>query len=132
MQEASKPIPDFQSIMLPLLSLLNDGQPHRMAELTNQIGDQFELTDSQRIEPLPSGQPRLANRVAWARTYMGRAGLLESVARGSVRITERGRTLLDERPTRIDTRLLSRYPEFVAFRDRTTPAANPSADLAGC
>ncbi len=99
----------------------------RMADLTDQIGDQFQLNDGKRIEPHPSGQPRLANRVAWARTYMGRAGLLESVSRGSVRITERGRALLAEGPPRIDSRLLGRYPEFVAFRDRSTPAADSSS-----
>src|SRR6266581_2063353 len=55
--------------MLPLLRLLADGQQHRMPNLTDQIADQLHLTDSERAEPLPSGQPRLANRVAWARTY---------------------------------------------------------------
>jgi restriction system protein len=114
-------VPDFQSIMLPLLRQLNDGQAHHMSDLTDQIADHFTLTEVERVEPLPSGQPRLANRVAWARTYMGRAGLLERVARGTIRITERGRALLAEQPSRIDSGVLSRYPEFVAFRERSAP-----------
>jgi restriction system protein len=126
MQELTTPIPNFQSVMLPLLALLNDGQPHRTVDLINQIGEQFQLTEGQVMERLPSGQPRLANRVGWARTYMGRAGLVESVARGSVRITERGKELLAERPERIDTRLLTRYPEFVAFQARSATAPEPT------
>jgi restriction system protein len=128
MQESTTAIPDYQSIMLPLLTLLNDDQAHRTADLINQVGDEFQLTDAQRLEQLPSGQPRLANRVGWARTYMARAGLMETVSRGSVRITQRGKALLGEGPVRIDNRSLSRYPEFVAFRDRTAPAVDVPAD----
>src|SRR6266699_2047950 len=130
MHESTAAIPDYQSIMLSLLKLLNDDQAHRTADLISQIGDEFQLTNAQRLEQLPSGQPRLANRVGWARTYMARAGLMETVARGSVRITERGKTLLGEAPARIDNRFLSRYPEFVAFRDRTAPTVDvPDAQV---
>jgi restriction system protein len=127
MNESTMAIPDYQSIMLPLLKLLNDDQAHRTVDLINQVGDEFQLSNGERLERLPSGQPRLANRVGWARTYMARAGLMETVARGSVRITERGRAVLAEGPVRIDNRFLSRYPEFVAFRDRT-PAVDVPAD----
>lgn len=114
------PVPDFQSITLPLLQLLKDGAAHRLSDVTEQIADQFQLTEAERSELLPSGQRRLLNRVAWARTYMGKAGLLEGVGRGSMRITPRGQELLAEHPSRIDIRLLSRYPEFVTFRERST------------
>jgi restriction system protein len=119
------PVPDFQSIMLPLLRLLQDGQPHRLADVTERIAEQFQLTEPERGELLPSGQRRLLNRVAWARTYMAKAGLLESVGRGSMRLTERGRAVLADNPPRIDIRLLSRYPEFVAFRERSAPSDAP-------
>jgi len=92
--------------MLPLLRLVTDGEPHRLVDLVEQIGDAFQLTEPDRAERLPSGQERLLNRVAWARTYMAKAGLLEGVGRGSVRITDRGRSLLAEKPQRIDMRVL--------------------------
>jgi restriction system protein len=53
MQESATAIPDYQSIMLPLLKLLNDDQAHRTADLINQVADEFQLTDAQRLEQLP-------------------------------------------------------------------------------
>jgi restriction system protein len=128
MHESTTAMPDYQSIMLPLLKLLSDAEAHRTVDLINQVGDEFQLTDDQRLERLPSGQARLASRVGWARTYMARAGLMETVARGSVRLTERGKAVLAEGSARIDNRFLSRYPEFVAFRDRTAPAVDVPGD----
>ncbi len=120
------PVPDFQSITLPLLQLLRNGDTQRLSDLTERLADQFQLTESERSELLPSGQRRLLNRVAWARTYMAKAGLLEGVERGSMRITDRGRALLAEHPPRIDMRLLSRYPGFVAFRERSAAGEAPA------
>jgi restriction system protein len=102
--------------MLPLLRLVEDGESHRLGDLVEQIGVEFQLSDAERSERLPSGQKRLLNRVAWARTYMAKAGLLEGTARGSVRITARGKALLAENPPRIDMRLLNRYPEYRTFK----------------
>ena len=115
-------VPDFQTIMLPLLQAVGDRQIHRVADLIDRLADEFRLTEAERAERLPSGRtPRFTNRVAWARTYLGKAGLLEAPARGAVRITERGSQLLAERPARIDLRFLTRYPEIVAFRQRSDP-----------
>src|SRR5439155_14663179 len=112
-------IPDFQSIMLPFLRAVADEQPHRYGEIRDSLEQSLGLTDVDRRERLPSGQQgRFANRVAWARTYLAKAGLVENPVRGTVRLTERGRTLLDQNPTRVDMRLLNRYPEFVSFRAR--------------
>lgn len=113
-------IPDYQSLMLPLLQAIADEQPHRLADLIEQLADQCELSQRERSELLPSGKGLLfANRVGWARTYLGKAGLLENPARGYVRLTERGTSLLAEQPNSVDNHLLMRYAEFVAFRDRT-------------
>ena len=59
MNESTMAIPDYQSIMLPLLKLLNDDQAHRTVDLINQVGDEFQLSNGERLERLPSGQPRL-------------------------------------------------------------------------
>lgn len=111
------PIPDFQSLMLPLLKSLADGAEHSMRDVIAQLAEEFSLTGEERRELLPSGQQSIFdNRVGWARTYMKKAGLLESPRRGWVRITPRGMAVLEQRPERIDISLLDRFEEFRVFR----------------
>lgn len=80
---------------------------------------------------LPSGSAPLFNsRIAWARTYLKQAGLLESPRRGFFRITDRGRAELAENPPRIDINLLDKFEEFRAFRTRRrdpTPTGMPES-----
>lgn len=92
-------VPDFQSVMLPLLKILGDGEEHRLHEVISTLADQFDLTDGEKRELLPSGrQAKFDNRVAWARTYMKKAGLLESTGRSKFRISDRGLAVLRENP----------------------------------
>ncbi|HLB30321.1 MAG TPA: winged helix-turn-helix domain-containing protein, partial [Gammaproteobacteria bacterium] len=85
-------IPDYQTIMLPLLRLSGDGVIHNFRAAVEALSREFQLTDDERRELLPSGkQPTFDNRVGWARTYMAKAGLLDSPKRGQFRITDRGR-----------------------------------------
>lgn len=110
------PIPDYQDFMLPLLEALTDGNERRIRDLTGCLADRFGLTDTERQEVLPSGQQTyVANRVAWAKTYLKKAGLLESPARGIVRITDQGRKVLADRPAEIDTEFLKRFQSFKGF-----------------
>jgi restriction system protein len=112
-------IPDYQTIMLPLLNLASDGQEHRFRDAVEQLALHFELTDSERSELLPSEtSPVFDNRVGWARTYLKQAGLLQSPKRGVFRITEPGLALVAEKPDRISVDLLDRYAAFQAFRTR--------------
>lgn len=111
-------VPDFQSLMLPLLRLASDGQERSLAEARGELAAQLQLSDEDLVERLPSGQLRLANRVAWARFYLTEAGLLTATKRAHFAITDRGRAVLAERPTRIDSKYLERYPEFAQFRSR--------------
>ncbi|MCO6456826.1 MAG: restriction endonuclease [Pirellulaceae bacterium] len=112
-------IPDFQSLFLPLLQFLSDGQEHSLRDATEALADTFNLTEGERQELIPSGTNRqIVNRVGWAKTYLKEAGLLESVRRGVIRITHVGQQLLTENPVRIDMKFLERYPAFVQFRDR--------------
>lgn len=109
-------VPDYQTLMLPLLKLLEDKQEHSLRQAVDTLADQFNLTDNERKELLPSGQQLVFNnRVGWARTYMKKAGLLESSQRGYFRITARGLGLLRESPARIDRRLLEQFEEFRNF-----------------
>lgn len=111
-------IPDFQSIMLPLLELAGDGEVHSIHEAVEVLADHFSLSEEERTKLLPSGQqPRFYNRVGWARTYLKKAGLLEDPRRGHFRITTRGKEVLDRRPSKIDRRFLRQFPEYVEFRN---------------
>lgn len=113
------PIPDYESAMLPLLQLASDGVEHRFRDVVEQLAIQFELTDAERAEMLPSGTaPLFDNRIGWARTYLKQAGLLESPKRGLFKITDRGRAVLSSMPPRIDAGFLDQFEEFRAFRTR--------------
>ena len=128
------PIPDYQTIMLPLLRLLADAKQHSLRDLVDILGQQFSLTEEELNEMLSSGQgTRFHNRVGWARTYMKKAGLVYYPSRGMVAITERGLSLLSQQPDRIDNKLLKQYPEFLEFQslrnDRDTAAVEINSSL---
>jgi len=113
-------IPDYQSIMLPLLRYNGDGQEHGLRETIEALADQFKLTETERNELLPSGQQAIFdNRVAWARTYLIKAGLLQSTRRGFFQITVRGNEVLKDKIVRIDVKYLERFEEFKEFRQRS-------------
>lgn len=109
-------IPDFQSIMLPLLRYLEDGQEHAYRETVDHICSELKLTDKEKQETLQSGQPIIGNRVSWARIYMSKAGLIESIGKGFFKITQRGREVLNNNPKEINIRFLRQFPEFVEFQ----------------
>lgn len=110
-------IPDFQTLMLPFLRFASDGNEHAMSEAREALAEQFGLTAEQRAALLPSGrQAVFDNRVAWAKVYLQRAGLLDSPRRGHFRISDRGREVLRDPPDRITIRYLERFPEFIEFR----------------
>lgn len=125
-------IPTFQDIMLPLLQLAGDDQVHSLSGARGKLAEQFGLSATEEEELLPSGrQGRFANRVAWAKVYLERAGLLASPQRGQFTITDRGRHLLTNPPSSIDIKYLQRFPEFLAFRARPespSTANNTSSD----
>ncbi len=121
-------IPDYQTVMLPLLRLASDEQEHSSRGAIEKLADQFELSEQERKELLPSGrQATFDNRVGWARTYMKKAGLLESKQRGYFKITSRGLEALLKDPQTINVKFLEQYPEFVEFRTKRTIADKPAS-----
>jgi restriction system protein len=123
-------IPTFQEITLPLLTLASDGQVRSLATARKELAAHFRLTEAEETELLPSGrQGRFANRVAWAKVYLERAGVLASPGRGQFQITPRGREILANPPEILDIKYMERYPEFREFRSKpqesaTTPVEN--------
>lgn len=113
-------IPDFQTLMLPLLKFAADQKEHASHEATDELASQFQLTDEEQEALLPSGrQTIIGNRVYWALTHLKHAGLLESTRRGFFKITRRGIEALQHNPSRIDLKFLSQYPEYLEFRAGT-------------
>lgn len=115
-------VPDYQSLMLPVLMSAANGEV-RISEVVRQLADELSLSEEDRSELLPSRrQAVFDNRVRWAKTYLTKAGLIESTRRAHFRITDRGRQALAENPDRIDNNYLSQFPEFEEFRSRSTDA----------
>jgi restriction system protein len=109
-------IPDFQTLTLPVLRLAAESEI-KVAEAVDRLSDQFNLTEAERGELLPSGrQARMANRVHWAVTYLVKAGLADRPRRGFFGITTRGRKVLANPPPRIDIAFLSQFEGMEQFR----------------
>ncbi len=124
-------IPDYQTLMLPVLKIAGDGQEHRIGDVINQLADEFRLTEEEKQQILPSGmQLTFANRVGWAKTYLVQAGLLEVTKRAHFKITDRGRKALAQSPPRIDNEYLSQFAEFIQFRERGRMAAGTESTTA--
>ncbi len=111
-------IPDYQTLMLPLLKLVSDGQEHKYRDIIENLAIEFEVTDEERKELLASGnQAIFDNRVGWAKTYLKKAGLLDSPKRATFVITDLGRQTLSKNPDRIDAKYLRQFPAFLEFQN---------------
>ncbi|MEY3775080.1 MAG: hypothetical protein RLZZ129_1860 [Verrucomicrobiota bacterium] len=111
------PIPDFQSIMYPLLNLVKDGADHTFRESIEALAKHFEVSEEERRVQLPSGRAELfVNRVGWAKTHLRMAGLIENRSRGVFRITDRGLQVLRDHPIRIDMKVLQAEPSYSLAR----------------
>lgn len=116
-------IPDFQSLMLPVLQESAAGEI-RISDVVTALGSKLALTEAELSELLPSGkQTTFANRVNWAKSYLGKAGLIRLTKRAYFEISERGRAVLANPPPRITIKFLESFPEFRTFREATGEAS---------
>ncbi|MEP9399928.1 restriction endonuclease [Mesorhizobium sp. KR2-14] len=119
-------IPDFQTLMLPVLREAASGEV-RIGDVVERLAEDFQLTPEEKSQLLPSGrQTVFYNRIQWAKSFLGKAGLVEPTRRAHFRITPRGEQVLNSAPERIDSRLLSQFPEFRAFREGQEVSADTS------
>lgn len=117
-------IPDFQTAMLPVLRAAADGEV-RITDVVERLADEFGLSTDERAHLLPSGrQTTFANRVHWAKSYLGKAGLVELTRRAHFCITDRGREVLAAQPERIDIKFLNRFSDFQRWSAEANAAAN--------
>lgn len=114
------PIPDYQSLMLPVLVVSSEGEV-RISRVVDRLADQLGLTPEERSELLPSGkQTVFSNRVHWAKTYLNKAGLVDITRRGHFKITPRGQDVLKSNPSTIDDNSLKQFEEFREFTDKSS------------
>ena len=113
-------IPDYQSLMLPLLRLAGTSRSDvSTPDAARVLATEFKLTEDERTTLLPSGGTFVfASRVSWACTYLKKAGLLVAPRRGYFRLTARGEKVLSANPRQIDNDFLDQFPEFREFRTR--------------
>ena len=118
-------VPDYQTLMKPVLLFSSDGQIHTGAEAVEHVAQLFQLTAADRAQLLPSGRTHLLNnRTHWALTYLRHAALLSSEGHGKFRITDRGQQLVKQNPPKINKALLIvQYPEVADFIGRPTAKA---------
>ena len=122
-------IPDYQSLMLPVLRAAEGGEI-RIGAVVQRLADDLGLGEAPRAVLLQyDRQTLLANRVHWAKTYLAKAGLVENTRRGHFRITRRRNEVLAARPERIGNRFLSRFQEFRQFTARAAPSPEEEPSL---
>lgn len=110
-------IPDYETLMLPLLKRIADGRVRVLRDVMNELADEFKLTDDDRAQLLPSGGTlTFASRVGWAKTYLKKAELLLQPKRGMVQISPKGVTLLGQNPPNINSKFLEQFEAFKIFR----------------
>lgn len=113
-------VPDYQSLMLPVLVQSASGEA-RIGDVVDRLADQLKLSEDDLAELIPSGkQTTFSNRVHWAKSYLKQAGLVEATKRAHFRITERGKEVLKSGLGRIDINYLKQFPEFIAFQNRSS------------
>lgn len=123
------PVPDFQTIMLPLLQSASDGELRSSKEYRDLLAQHFELTQEELDEMLPSQRaPLFSNRVAWAMTYLHRAGLMTRPKRGHYKITDVGRDVLKSSPKALNIKYLERFPEYIEWKNSFSDSSKPNQE----
>lgn len=113
------PIPDYQTLMLPVLRSAAQGEV-KLGDIASSLAESLGLSEEEVSELLPSGQQTVfVNRVGWAKTYLNKAGLIETTRRGHFHLTDQGQEVLASEPPKIDNAYLMQFEGFRQFRDRT-------------
>lgn len=109
-------VPKYDELMKPLLVAVQNGEVYKIKDVTSMLAQQLNLSSEDLAEMLPSGrQTVFKNRVGWAKTYLKKAGLLDSPARATIVITDAGKKVVSDNPEKIDSKYLEQFPSFVDF-----------------
>lgn len=122
------PVPDFQSLMLPVLKSLADSEGKHTKEIRKDVKEQLNLTDDDEQESYPnSGDLVFADRVSWALTYIQRAGLINRVSRGVYELTQDGKKLLKTKPDLVNKKTLRGYKAFKEWTSKAEQKSKPTS-----
>ena len=111
-------IPDFQTLMLPFLKAVEDGKEHPFKDVVEKLSIEFRLTQDELAEMLPSRRaPIFYNRVAWAKFYLKKAGLIAQIKRSYLSLTQLGQTALNSKPAQINIKYLEQFPDYLSFKE---------------
>jgi restriction system protein len=123
-------VPDYQSLMLPVLKQAASGEV-RIGDVVDILAGEFQLSDEELAELIPSGkQTTFSNRVHWAKSYLKQAGLVDATKRAHFAITSRGKQVLAGNIQKIDIKFLKQFDEFLEFQNRTNADAQTEARVA--
>lgn len=125
-------VPKYDELMKPLLIAVSDGETYKMKDVTALLAEQLNLSSDDLAEMLPSRrQTVFKNRVGWAKTYLKKAGLLDSPARATIVITNAGKQVVADNPEKIDSKYLEQFPSFVDFASAPEPLddSNPASEV---
>lgn len=125
-------VPKYDELMKPLLIAVSDSETYKMKDVTALLAEQLNLSSDDLAEMLPSGrQTVFKNRVGWAKTYLKKAGLLDSPARATIVITNAGKQVVADNPEKIDSKYLEQFPSFVDFASAPEPLddSNPESEV---
>jgi restriction system protein len=123
-----KDIPGFQKFMLPLLKFAGDKKEHSTNEALEFLASQFNITEEQKSEMLPSGNQKIfSNRVFWAKSYLKMSGLIDNTKRAHFKISARGLETLKENPPEINLRYLKKFPDYLEL-SKSWKKGNSSSD----
>ena len=131
-------VPKFDELTKPLLEVIKDGESYTIKDVTTMLAQRLNISSTDLADMLPIGrQTVFKNRVGWAKTYLLKAGLIDSPARATIRITEDGKKVVADNPDKIDTKYLEQFPSFLNFAsassstddDCPSPAPPTQTDL---
>jgi restriction system protein len=117
-------VPDFQSLMVPVLMATAEGEISA-SKLRDRVAASVKLSEEDLKEMLPSGrQTTFVNRTAWANVFLQRPGLIEKTGHGVYRASPVGLQIIAEGPSKIDMKFLERFPSYVEWRQKSAVAGS--------
>lgn len=123
------PVPKYYQFFPSILDCLADGKEHNLKEVAEYCANKFNLSDEDKREALPSGQPTYLNRVGWARTYLKKAGLIDRTSRSVYVITDLGEEAVKNGSSNVDLEYLRRFDSFNEFSNTKNTQSNNCVDI---
>ena len=123
------PVPKYYQFFPSILDCLADGKEHNLKEVAEYCANKFNLSDEDKREALPSGQPTYLNRVGWAITYLKKAGLIDRTSRSVYVITDLGEEAVKNGSSNVDLEYLRRFDSFNEFSNPKNTQSATCVDI---